>query len=92
MIGSLPWGSGQIRSTSRIRFSAAAGVADADDETWSGVSGDVSEGILGYEHEAAEADSILIFYLDTATGLPVTPNSGDITVSWDNGANKIFKL
>lgn len=28
----------------------------------------------------------------TGSGLPVTPNGGDITVAWDNGANKIFKL
>jgi hypothetical protein len=28
----------------------------------------------------------------TGSGLPVTPNGGNITVTWDNGANKIFKL
>lgn len=28
----------------------------------------------------------------TSSGLPVTPNGGSITVAWDNGANKIFKL
>ena len=28
----------------------------------------------------------------TGAGLPVTPNGGDITVAFDNGANKIFKL
>lgn len=28
----------------------------------------------------------------TGSGLPVTPNGGDITIQWDNGANKIFKL
>jgi len=26
------------------------------------------------------------------SGLPVTPNGGNIIVAWDNGANKIFKL
>ena len=35
----------------------------------------------------------LIAYLDTAaSGLPVTPNSGDISITWSNGTNKIFKL
>ena len=34
----------------------------------------------------------VVAWIDTATGLPVTPNGGDITVSWDNGTNKIFKL
>lgn len=28
----------------------------------------------------------------TASGLPVTPNGGNIVVAYDNGANKIFKL
>jgi len=28
----------------------------------------------------------------TGSGLPVTPNGGNIIVAWDNGANKIFKL
>jgi len=37
-------------------------------------------------------ESPLIAYIDTATGLAVTPNGGDITIAWDSGANKIFKL
>jgi hypothetical protein len=28
----------------------------------------------------------------TASGLPVTPNGGNILVTWDNGSNRIFKL
>lgn len=28
----------------------------------------------------------------TGSGLPVTPNGGNIIVAWDNGVNKIFKL
>lgn len=28
----------------------------------------------------------------TGSGLPVTPNGGSITIAWDNGANRIFKL
>ncbi len=28
----------------------------------------------------------------TGSNLPVTPNGGNITVTWDTGANKIFKL
>ena len=40
---------------------------------------------------AAAAQRVIAF-IDTATGLPVTPNGGDITITWDNGANKIFKL
>jgi len=28
----------------------------------------------------------------TGSGLPVTPNGGNIVVTWDNGANRIFQL
>lgn len=28
----------------------------------------------------------------SGSGLPVTPNGGNIVVSWDNGSNRIFKL
>ncbi|RJR48287.1 MAG: hypothetical protein C4567_00220 [Deltaproteobacteria bacterium] len=71
---------------------ASSGVADADDLTFPGVSGDPAEALVLYQDTGVEATSRLIAYIDTATGLPVTPNGGDISVAWDNGANKIFKL
>lgn len=70
----------------------AAGVADAADVTLSSVTGDVSESIDIYQHTGTESTSLMIANIDTATGLPVTPNGGNITVQWDAGANKIFKL
>ena len=69
-----------------------AGVADAADVTLTSVTGDVSESIDIYQHTGTESTSLLIANVDTATGLPVTPNGGNITVQWDSGANKIFKL
>lgn len=68
------------------------GVFDAADITFSSVTGDVSEALIIYAHTGTEGTSRLIAYLDSATGLPVTPNGGNITVTWDSGANKIFKL
>lgn len=68
------------------------GVADAADVTFSAVSGASCESIVIYKDTGDPATSPLIAYIDTATGLPVTPNGGDITVQWDSGANKIFKL
>ena len=68
------------------------GVADAADVTLSTVSGDSCEAIIIYKSTGVESTSRLIAYIDTATGLPVTPNGGDITIQWDSGANKIFKL
>lgn len=72
--------------------SVTLGVADAADVTLSAVSGDVSEYIIGWQDTATPSTSRLIFCIDTATGLPVAPNGGDITVQWDSGSNKIFKL
>jgi hypothetical protein len=70
----------------------AAGVADAADVTFTAVTGDPCEYILIYKDTGVEATSPLIALIDTATGLPVTPNGGNISIAWDNGANKIFKL
>lgn len=70
------------------------GVADAADATVTAVpSGAALEYILIFKDDGvADASSRLIALIDTATGLPMTPNGGDITIAWDAGANKIFKL
>jgi hypothetical protein len=68
------------------------GVADAADVTWTAVTGDPCEAIVLYKHTGNDATARLIAYIDNATGLPVTPNGGDISCAFDNGANKIFKL
>lgn len=71
---------------------SAGGAADAADVTFTSVSGPSIEAIIIYRDTGTEATSPLIAYIDTATGLPITPNGGDIIVTWDNGTNKIFKL
>ncbi len=68
------------------------GVADADDVTVSGVTGDPFESIVIYKDTGVESTSRLIAFIDTATGLPLTPSGGDVTVAWDSGSNRIFKL
>ena len=71
---------------------STSGVADAADAAFTAVSGSTVEALVIYKDTGSSATSPLIAYIDTATGLPATPNGGDITVTWDNGANKIFKL
>jgi len=71
---------------------SAAGVADANDVTFNTVTGNSVEALVLYKDTGVEATSPLIAYIDTATGLPITPNGGNINVVWDNGPNKIFKL
>ncbi|WP_151803698.1 hypothetical protein [Acinetobacter bereziniae] len=72
--------------------STAGGAADGADVTFTAVTGGAIGAIVIYIDSGSEATSPLIAYLDTATGLPITPNGGDIIVTWDNGANKIFKV
>lgn len=71
---------------------ATLGVADAADVTFSAVTGATVEALVIFKDTGTPSTSPLIAYIDTATGLPVTPNGGDITIQWDAGANKIFKL
>lgn len=59
------------------------GVLDAADVTFSAVSGDQSELVIIYQDTGVETTSRLLAKIDTATGLPVTPNGGDITISWN---------
>ena len=76
------------------------GVFDAADSTWTAVpSGAAITSIIIYQSSAvtggadvAATAQRLIAYIDTATNLPITPNGGDINVTWDSAANKIFKL
>ena len=71
---------------------STGGAADAADITFASVAGPSIEALVLYRDTGTEATSPLIAYIDQATGLPITPNGGDIIVTWDNGPNKIFKL
>lgn len=89
-------GGGQTRADAPTLAgkTVAAGVADANDVTITTVpAGAALEYILIFKDDGvADASSPVIALIDTATGLPITPNGGDITIQWDNGVNRIFKL
>lgn len=80
---------GPVTLTSKA---TTGGAADAADCTFVSVSGNSIGAIIIYVDTGVESTSPLIAYIDTATGLPITPNGGDIIVTWDNGTNKIFKV
>jgi hypothetical protein len=88
----IPSGARVATSGALTGKTVSAGVADAADVTISSVSGDQFEYIIIYKDTGTESTSKLIACLDTATGLPCTPNSGDIEIQWSNDASKIFKL
>jgi hypothetical protein len=66
------------------------GVFDAADVTIPAVTGAAVQAVVLYINTGTATSSRLICMVD----LPgtITPSGGDITVVWDNGANKIFAL
>lgn len=72
--------------------SSALGTANAANETVSSVSGAQFAYVTLYSFITNAAASPLVMNIDTATGLPCTPNGGNIVVQWDTGTNKIFTL
>lgn len=90
-INDVPAGA-RVATATLASKSVAGGAFDAADVTFPTVTGDPSEALIFWKDTSNEATSPLIYYCDTATGLPVTPNGGDIAGNWDNGTNKIFKF
>ena len=82
----------RVATATLANATVTGGAFDADDVTFSAVTGDPSEALVIWKDTSTESTSPLIMYIDTATGLGVTPNGGDITVTWDSGTNKIFKI
>lgn len=68
------------------------GTFDGDDVTFTAVSGTVVGAIVIYRQNAgANTTWRLVLYEDTSvTGLPVTPNGGNIVITWN--ASGIFTL
>jgi hypothetical protein len=67
------------------------GLFDGDNVTFTAVSGNSVEALIIYIDTGSSATSRLVAYIDTGvTGLPVTPNGGDITITWN--ASGIFQL
>lgn len=69
-----------------------SGTFDGDDVTFSAVTGASVEALVFYRKNAgANTTWRLVLYEDTGvTGLPVTPNGGDIVVTWN--ASGIFTI
>ena len=64
-------------------------VFDADDISFPCVCGNDITGILIYQGCKKHH---LIGFIDKAFSLPVIPNGGNIDVTWDNGASKVFEM
>jgi len=68
-----------------------SGTFDADNVTFTAVTGATVEALIIFIDTGTAGTSPLVAYIDTSvTGLPVTPNGGDITITWN--ASGIFTL
>jgi hypothetical protein len=67
------------------------GLFDAANATFTAATGDQSEAIILFVDSGADASSRLVAWFDTGvTGLPATPNGGDIVCQFH--ASGIFQL
>jgi len=82
------------RSPALASKTVTNGVFDADNTTLPSVnSGQTAAAIVVYVDTGSDATSRLLAFFDTnVTGLPFSTTGGDITITWDDGANKIFAL
>lgn len=71
--------------------SVTNGLFDGADVTFTTVTGNTAEALVIYVDTGVAGTSPLVAYIDTSvTGLPVTPNGGDITIAWN--VSGIFQL
>jgi hypothetical protein len=68
----------------------AVGTFDHANVTFTAVSGASVESLDYFKDSGTESTSPLVCNIDSATGLPVTPNGGDIT--WAPHANGVFQI
>lgn len=95
-LSSVPVGARYGTPATLVNKTVVNGVFDADDALFTSVPAgatgttDKEEAIVLFRDTGDPTTSELILFIDTATGLPVTPNGGNIVVAWD--AAGIFSL
>lgn len=89
-----------VTSSALASKTVTNGIADAADVAFGAVTANASNhsvllfqssAVTGGADVAATAQR-LVAWLDTGTNFPIVPNGGTVDITWDNGANKIFKL
>lgn len=93
-VSDIPPNAVRDRSGTLQNITTTLGVFDADDITLSEYNGQSFSAVVAYQQGSNDSNSRLIFYIDTATGLPFTGSSSTspVTIFWDNGINKIISL
>lgn len=80
-LSDIPSGERVATSTNLTGKTITDGTFDSDNIVLLAVTGDPSEAIVLYQDSGVEGTSRLIAYIDTATGLPVTPDGTNININ-----------
>lgn len=83
-----------VRVPTLNNISNNLGVVDADDITFSLPANTSIVAMVFYQLGVSDADSRLLFYVDTSEGLPYPGSSEEITVTitWNNSSTKILSI
>ncbi len=76
--------------TSKSVGSVGDGIFDHGPEVFSSVTGNEVDSLTYWAFNATENIAPVLFNIDSATGLPVLPNGGDIT--WDPAAGGVLDV
>jgi hypothetical protein len=85
--------SGVVGTDQRITTpTVTTGTFDGANVTFTAVSGATVEGFVVYRHNSGANTTwpLVLYYDQSGGGLPVTPNGGDITITWN--ASGIFTI
>jgi hypothetical protein len=82
------------RSASLGTMTYTSGVFNAAATSLTATAAVACSYLIVFLHTGNDATARVIAYIDTpASGLPMTPAAGQtVNITWDSGANKIFKL
>lgn len=76
--------------TSKTVGTVGDGIFDHGPEVYTAVTGAEVDSLVYWEYNVTETIAPLLFNIDSATGLPVLPNGGDIT--WDPAAGGVLDV
>ena len=80
-LSEIPAGDRIATSSNLLTKSITDGVFDSDSIVYTAVIGDPSEALVLVQDSGLDTTSRLVAYIDTATGLPVTPDGTNINVN-----------
>jgi hypothetical protein len=92
---------GTLNGTSAALSSVtvSGGVVDASNITIATTASAVNHALILFQASAvtggadvAQSSQRLVAYIDTGTDLPIQPGTGTVSVTWDDGVNKILKI